>query len=90
MTFKGAVVGCEPTAAGPKGLARWRKESASTIISRLTERMRLCAPTLRFQRPSDRCTFTLRVTKNCQMRAALQLKVVGDELLNLGRLVSWT
>lgn len=32
MTFKGVVVGCEPTAAGPKGLARWRKESASTII----------------------------------------------------------
>ncbi len=31
MTFKGAVVGCEPTAAGPKGLARCRKESASTI-----------------------------------------------------------
>ena len=30
MTFRGAVVGCEPTAAGPKGLARWRK-SASTI-----------------------------------------------------------
>ena len=32
MTFKGAVVGCEPTAAGPRGLARWRKESASTMI----------------------------------------------------------
>ncbi len=32
MTFKGAVVGWEPTAAGPRGLARWRKESASTMI----------------------------------------------------------
>ena len=36
MTFKGAVDGCEPTAAGPKGLARWRKESASTILLGLT------------------------------------------------------
>lgn len=32
MTFKGVVLGCEPTAAGPRGLARWRKESASTIF----------------------------------------------------------
>lgn len=29
MTFRGAVVGCEPTAAGPKGLARWRKSASS-------------------------------------------------------------
>ena len=32
MTFKGAVDGCEPTAAGPRGLARWRKESGCTIL----------------------------------------------------------
>ena len=48
MTFSGAVVGCEPTAAGPKGLARWRK-SASTIILRQTVRLRLWIPTLRFR-----------------------------------------
>ena len=36
MTFRGAVVGCEPATAGPRGLARWRKESASTIIFRQT------------------------------------------------------
>ena len=36
MTFRGAVVGCEPTTAGPRGLARWREESASTIILRQT------------------------------------------------------
>ena len=36
MTFRGAVVGCEPTTAGPRGLARWRKESASTMIFRQT------------------------------------------------------
>lgn len=40
MTFNGAVVGCEPTAAGPRGLARWRKESASTIIFGQTEYIR--------------------------------------------------
>jgi hypothetical protein len=31
MTFRGAVVGCEPGSAGPRGRARWRKESASTM-----------------------------------------------------------
>ena len=34
MTFRGAVVGCEPGSAGPRGRARWRKESASTIFVR--------------------------------------------------------
>ena len=33
MTLRGAVVGCVPTAAGPKGRARCRNESASTIIA---------------------------------------------------------
>lgn len=28
------MVGCEPATAGPRGLARWRKESASAIILR--------------------------------------------------------
>jgi hypothetical protein len=32
ITFRGDVVGCDPTAAGPRGLARWRNESASTIL----------------------------------------------------------
>lgn len=34
MTFSGAVVGCEPTAAGPKGLARWRKSASNIICDR--------------------------------------------------------
>lgn len=33
MTFKGAVVACPP-ADGPKGLAKWRKESASAMLGR--------------------------------------------------------
>ena len=33
MTFSGAVVGCAPTAAGPKGLARWRNDSVSAILA---------------------------------------------------------
>ena len=32
MTFNGAVMGCDPIAAGPSGLARCRKESASAIV----------------------------------------------------------
>lgn len=32
MTFNGAVVGCDPAAAGPRGLARWRNESGATIF----------------------------------------------------------
>lgn len=32
ITFRGAVVGCAPTAAGPKGLARWRNDSVSAIL----------------------------------------------------------
>ena len=31
ITLRGAVVGCDPTAAGPKGLAKWIKESVSAI-----------------------------------------------------------
>lgn len=46
MTLKGVVVGCEPTAAGPRGLARWRKESASTI---LLARMVYYLPRSKFQ-----------------------------------------
>lgn len=53
MTFNGAVVGCEPTAAGPRGLARWRKESASTIIFGQTEYMGLRAPVSRFEESSN-------------------------------------
>lgn len=33
ITFRGAVVGCAPTAAGPKGLARWRNDSVSAILA---------------------------------------------------------
>ena len=33
MTFRGDVAGCAPTAAGPSGLARWRKESGDTIVA---------------------------------------------------------
>ena len=32
MTFRGAVVGCDPIAAGPSGRARCRKESGSVIL----------------------------------------------------------
>ena len=32
MTFSGAVVGCDPIAAGPSGLAKCKKESASAIV----------------------------------------------------------
>ena len=34
-TFSGAVVDCAP-GAGPKGRARWRKESASAMLGRLS------------------------------------------------------
>lgn len=54
MTFKGAVVGCEPTAAGPRGLARWRK-SASTMILKEAVRVRGSAPITRFQQTFDLC-----------------------------------
>lgn len=33
ITFRGAVVGCAPTAAGPKGLARWRNDSDSAMLA---------------------------------------------------------
>lgn len=32
MTFSGAVVGCDPMVAGPRGLARWRNESLSSML----------------------------------------------------------
>ena len=32
MTLSGCVEDCEPTVAGPSGLARWRKESVSPIF----------------------------------------------------------
>lgn len=35
-TFKGAVVNCVP-GAGPRGLARWRKESASAMLGRIIQ-----------------------------------------------------
>jgi len=35
MTFRGAVVGCDPMTAGPRGLAKCRKVSPSTILSKL-------------------------------------------------------
>lgn len=35
ITFSGAVVCCDPTAAGPNGLARCKNEFASTILSLL-------------------------------------------------------
>lgn len=31
-TFRGAVDGAAPTATGPRGRARWRKDSASVMV----------------------------------------------------------
>ena len=43
-TFSGAVVDCAP-GAGPKGRARWRKESVSAMLGRIS-RVRYKEPTV--------------------------------------------
>lgn len=40
-TFRGAVVGADPTTTGPRGRARWRKESVAAMLGGWDRSIRL-------------------------------------------------
>ena len=75
------MVGCEPATAGPRGLARWRKESASTIILRQTVYIMFRALDFDSNRFLSRnlCNFTLKASNVGKYRT---VRIVGKR--NLG------